>query len=311
MFGLLSGPNDPLKMKNQLAYQMEAGRNAFFSGGGKREKNVSLADRLKELGVDDDRVMEAAKMYEGGGRLSSTIRTQQVEIVKKAAVEKMRAYQSRMKEIESHARQAAASGDVKKAAGLAREAAKMARGLTGTAKELGEETSGKAGAADMADTAASDPSTLSPEQMQARLQAQAQGQGAPGQGLPAGYTAQGAPVPAAAQGSEAGSAFLKAFVEETRGFVGRARKLVEEAERLRRLNDPDDRRSRKELQAAREDITAAEAALRSMGPVAEGAVGASASLQGGGEVEITYTSVSVETVTIAIEVTESFVDITV
>ena len=48
-----------------------------------------------------------------------------------------------------------------------------------------------------------------------------------------------------------------------------------------------------------------------MGPVAEGAVGASASLQGGGEVEITYTSVSVETVTIAIEVTESFVDITV
>ncbi|HYC01737.1 MAG TPA: hypothetical protein VED40_00495 [Azospirillaceae bacterium] len=305
MFGLLSGPNDPFRMKSLLSSQMSAADNAFFSAAKGREKPQSLSDKLKEMGIDDDRVIGAAKAFESGGRLTDAMRVQQKEITRKAAAEKMKAYQSRMKEIEGEARQAAAAGDVKKAASLAREAAKMARGLAGTAKELAE--AGR-------DPASSDPNAAQADAQAAQAQAQADGQP-----LPTGYTAQGTPVagnaaPAnplpgmpAASGSDAGQ--LKAYVEETRGFLARARKLVEEADRLRRLNDPDDRRARKELEAARDDLAAAEGTLRELGPVAGGEIGVAATGEGGEVVEFSYTRVTTETVTIAIEVTEQWVDI--
>lgn len=210
------------------------------------------------------------------------------EIDRKAANEKLTQSKRRMGELEQEARQAAARGDARKLAQIAREATGMTRKLADEAKGLVEGRN-----VDPAERAAAiargEPDPAKPVEPQP------------------GMTAGGVPV-----------SYARAYVQEVRDFAGRARTLLTQAEANKGntlwMSEEEKQKFEESLKASRDDLAAAGETLERLNGTLEtidpGGAADAASTSAGTVMDMTYTSTYTETLTIAIQTTESFVSIT-
>lgn len=241
--------------------------------------------RLMELGIGGGGFQDAMKSVARVEELGKYLNMARSEIDRKAATEKLNQSRRRMGELEQEARQAAARGDVRKLAKIAREASGMTRNLADEAKGLVE---GKA--------------------KNAAERAAAIARGEPDPAIPvapqAGMTAGGVPI-----------AYAKAFVQEVRDIAGRARTLLTQAEANRGnsiwMSDDEKKELEELLKASRDDLAASGEVLERLNGTLEGLdPGGDNATNAGDVLEVTYTYTRTETITIAMAVSESFVSVT-
>ncbi|MGQ3104031.1 MAG: hypothetical protein ACT6Q8_07975 [Niveispirillum sp.] len=244
--------------------------------------------RLMEIGVTGGGFEEAAKSAARVEELGKYMDQARSEIDRKAANEKLTQSKRRMGELEQEARQAAARGDARKLAQIAREATGMTRKLAEEAKSLVEGRN-----VDPAERAAAiargEPDPAKPVEPQP------------------GMTAGGVPV-----------SYARAYVQEVRDFAGRARTLLTQAEANKGntlwMSEEEKQKFEESLKASRDDLAAAGETLERLNGTLEtidpGGAADAASTSAGTMMDVTYTSTYTETLTIAIQTTESFVSIT-
>ncbi len=244
--------------------------------------------RLMEIGVTGGGFEEAAKSAARVEELGKYMDQARSEIDRKAANEKLTQSKRRMGELEQEARQAAARGDARKLAQIAREATGMTRKLAEEAKSLVEGRN-----VDPAERAAAiargEPDPAKPVEPQP------------------GMTAGGVPV-----------SYARAYVQEVRDFAGRARTLLTQAEANKGntlwMSEEEKQKFEESLKASRDDLAAAGETLERLNGTLEtidpGGAADAASTSTGTVMDMTYTSTYTETLTIAIQTTESFVSIT-
>lgn len=244
--------------------------------------------RLMEIGVTGGGFEEAAKSAARVEELGKYMDQARSEIDRKAANEKLTQSKRRMGELEQEARQAAARGDARKLAQIAREASGMTRKLAEEAKGLVEGRN-----VDPAERAAAiargEPDPAKPVEPQP------------------GMTAGGVPV-----------SYARAYVQEVRDFAGRARTLLTQAEANKGntlwMSEEEKQKFEETLKASRDDLAAAGETLERLNGTLEtidpGGAADAASTSAGTVMDVTYTSTYTETLTIAIQTTESFVSIT-
>jgi hypothetical protein len=122
-----------------------------------------------------------------------------------------------------------------------------------------------------------------------------------------GMTAGGVPV-----------SYARAFVQEVRDIAGRARTLLTQAEANKGntlwMSEEEKQKFEETLKASRDDLAAAGETLERLNGTLEtidpGGAADAASTTAGTVMDVTYTSTYTETLTIAIQTTESFVSIT-
>lgn len=244
--------------------------------------------RLMEIGVTGGGFEEAAKSAARVEELGKYMDQARSEIDRKAANEKLTQSKRRMGELEQEARQAAARGDARKLAQIAREASGMTRKLADEAKGLVEGRN-----VDPAERAAAiargEPDPAKPVEPQP------------------GMTAGGVPV-----------SYARAYVQEVRDFAGRARTLLTQAEANKGntlwMSEEEKQKFEETLKASRDDLAAAGETLERLNGTLEtidpGGAADAASTTAGTVMDMTYTSTYTETLTIAVQTTESFVSIT-
>lgn len=244
--------------------------------------------RLMEIGLTGGGFEEAAKSAARVEELGKYMDQARSEIDRKAANEKLTQSKRRMGELEQEARQAAARGDARKLAQIAREATGMTRKLAEEAKGLVEGRN-----VDPAERAAAiargEPDPAKPVEPQP------------------GMTAGGVPV-----------SYARAYVQEVRDFAGRARTLLTQAEANKGntlwMSEEEKQKFEESLKASRDDLAAAGETLERLNGTLEtidpGGAADAASTSAGTMMDVTYTSTYTETLTIAIQTTESFVSIT-
>lgn len=244
--------------------------------------------RLMDIGIGGGSFEQAAKSAARVEELSKYMDKARSEIDRKAAGEKLNQSKRRMSELEQEARQAAARGDARKLASIAREASGMTRNLADEAKNLVEGRS-----VDPAERAAAiargEPDPAKPVEPQP------------------GMTAAGIPV-----------SYARAYVQEVRDFAGRARTLLTQAEANKGntlwMSEEEKQAFEESLKASRDDLAAAGETLERLNGTLEaldpGGAAAAGGVDAGSVMEMTYTSTYTETLTIAIQTTESFVSIT-
>lgn len=244
--------------------------------------------RLMEIGLTGGGFEEAAKSAARVEELGKYMDQARSEIDRKAANEKLTQSKRRMGELEQEARQAAARGDARKLAQIAREATGMTRKLAEEAKGLVEGRS-----VDPAERAAAiargEPDPAKPAEPQP------------------GMTAGGVPV-----------AYARAYVQEVRDIAGRARTLLTQAEANKGntlwMSEEERQKFEESLKASRDDLAAAGETLERLNGTLEtidpGGAADAASTTAGTVMDVTYTSTYTETLTIAVQTTESFVSIT-
>lgn len=241
--------------------------------------------RLMELGIGGGGFQDAMKSVARVEELGKYLNMARSEIDRKAATEKLNQSKRRMGELEQEARQAAARGDVRKLAKIAREASGMTRNLADEAKGLVEGKS-KDAAERAAAIARGEPDPAIPVAPQA------------------GMTAGGVPI-----------SYARAFVQEVRDIAGRARTLLTQAEANRGnsiwMSDDEKKELEELLKASRDDLAASGEVLERLNGTLEGLDPGGADASNTGDVlEVTYTYTRTETITIAMAVTESFVSVT-
>lgn len=244
--------------------------------------------RLMEIGVTGGGFEEAARSAARVEELGKYMDQARSEIDRKAANEKLTQSKRRMGELEQEARQAAARGDARKLAHIAREASGMTRKLADEAKGLVEGRN-----VDPAERAAAiargEPDPAKPVEPQP------------------GMTAGGVPV-----------SYARAFVQEVRDIAGRARTLLTQAEANKGntlwMSEEEKQKFEETLKASRDDLAAAGETLERLNGTLEtidpGGAADAASTSAGTVMDMTYTSTYTETLTIAIQTTELFVSIT-
>lgn len=244
--------------------------------------------RLMEIGLTGGGFEEAAKSAARVEELGKYMDQARSEIDRKAANEKLTQSKRRMGELEQEARQAAARGDARKLAQIAREATGMTRKLAEEAKGLVEGRS-----VDPAERAAAiargEPDPAKPVEPQP------------------GMTAGGVPV-----------SYARAYVQEVRDIAGRARTLLTQAEANKGntlwMSEEEKQKFEESLKASRDDLAAAGETLERLNGTLEtidpGGAADAASTTAGTVMDVTYTSTYAETLTIAVQTTESFVSIT-
>lgn len=244
--------------------------------------------RLMEIGLTGGGFEEAVKSAARVEELGKYMDQARSEIDRKAANEKLTQSKRRMGELEQEARQAAARGDARKLAQIAREATGMTRKLAEEAKGLVEGRN-----VDPAERAAAiargEPDPAKPVEPQP------------------GMTAGGVPV-----------SYARAYVQEVRDFAGRARTLLTQAEANKGntlwMSEEEKQKFEESLKASRDDLAAAGETLERLNGTLEtidpGGAADTASTSAGTMMDVTYTSTYTETLTIAIQTTESFVSIT-
>lgn len=244
--------------------------------------------RLMEIGVTGGGFEDAAKSAARVEELGKYLDQARSEIDRKAANEKLTQSKRRMGELEQEARQAAARGDARKLAQIAREATGMTRKLAEEAKSLVEGRN-----VDPAERAAAiargEPDPAKPVEPQP------------------GMTAGGVPV-----------SYARAYVQEVRDFAGRARTLLTQAEANKGntlwMSEEEKQKFEESLKASRDDLAAAGETLERLNGTLEtidpGGAADAGSTSAGTVMDMTYTSTYTETLTIAIQTTESFVSIT-
>jgi hypothetical protein len=244
--------------------------------------------RLMEIGVIGGGFEDAAKSAARVEELGKYLDQARSEIDRKAANEKLTQSKRRMGELEQEARQAAARGDARKLAQIAREATGMTRKLAEEAKSLVEGRN-----VDPAERAAAiargEPDPAKPVEPQP------------------GMTAGGVPV-----------SYARAYVQEVRDFAGRARTLLTQAEANKGntlwMSEEEKQKFEESLKASRDDLAAAGETLERLNGTLEtidpGGAADAGSTSAGTVMDMTYTSTYTETLTIAIQTTESFVSIT-
>lgn len=244
--------------------------------------------RLMEIGVTGGGFEEAAKSAARVEELGKYMDQARSEIDRKAANEKLTQSKRRMGELEQEARQAAARGDARKLAQIAREATGMTRKLADEAKGLVEGRN-----VDPAERAAAiargEPDPAKPVEPQP------------------GMTAGGVPV-----------SYARAYVQEVRDFAGRARTLLTQAEANKGntlwMSEEEKQKFEETLKASRDDLAAAGETLERLNGTLEtidpGGAADTASTTAGTVMDMTYTSTYTETLTIAVQTTESLVSIT-
>jgi len=244
--------------------------------------------RLMEIGFTGGGFENAAKSAARVEELGKYLDQARSEIDRKAANEKLTQSKRRMGELEQEARQAAARGDARKLAQIAREASGMTRKLAEEAKALVEGRN-----VDPAERAAAiargEPDPAKPVEPQP------------------GMTAGGVPV-----------SYARAFVQEVRDIAGRARTLLTQAEANKGntlwMSEEEKQKFEETLKASRDDLAAAGETLERLNGTLEtidpGGAADAASTTAGTVMDVTYTSTYTETLTIAIQTTESFVSIT-
>lgn len=244
--------------------------------------------RLMEIGVTGGGFEEAARSAARVEELGKYMDQARSEIDRKAANEKLTQSKRRMGELEQEARQAAARGDARKLAQIAREASGMTRKLADEAKGLVEGRN-----VDPAERAAAiargEPDPARPVEPQP------------------GMTAGGVPV-----------SYARAYVQEVRDFAGRARTLLTQAEANKGntlwMSEEEKQKFEETLKASRDDLAAAGETLERLNGTLEtidpGGAADAASTTAGTVMDMTYTSTYTETLTIAVQTTESFVSIT-
>lgn len=244
--------------------------------------------RLMDIGIGGGGFEEAAKSAARVEELGKYMDKARSEIDRKAASEKLNQSKRRMGELEQEARQAAARGDARKLANIAREASGMTRDLAEEAKGLVEGRS-----VDPAERAAAiargEPDPAKPVEPQP------------------GMTAGGVPV-----------SYARAYVQEVRDFAGRARTLLTQAEANKGntlwMSEEEKQEFEETLKASRDDLAAAGETLERLNGTLEaldpGGAADAGGVSAGSVMEMTYTSTYTETLTIAVQTTESFVSIT-
>lgn len=252
-----------------------------------------IYQRLMEIGLTGGGFEEAMKSAARVEELGKYLNQARSDIDKKAATEKLNQSKRRMGELEQEARQAAARGDVRKLAKIAREASGMTRALAEEAKGLVEGRS-----ADPAERAAAiargEPDPATPVEPQA------------------GMTAGGVPV-----------SYARAFVQEVRDISGRARTLLTQAEANKGnalwMNDEERQKLEESLKASRDDLAASNEILERLngtlevldpGGASDDGAGLGANLGAGMALDVTYTYTRTETLTIAVQMSESFISVT-
>ncbi|MFV3073301.1 hypothetical protein [Niveispirillum fermenti] len=244
--------------------------------------------RLMDLGLGGS-FNDAAKSLARVEELGKFLDQARSEIDRKAANEKLTQSKRRMGELEQEARQAAAKGDVRKLANVAREASGMTRKLSDEAKALVEGRD-----VDPAERAA----------------AIARGEPDPAKPVEAqpGMTPGGVPV-----------SYARAYVQEVRDIAGRARTLLTQAEASKDntlwMSEEEQRELEESLKASRDDLAAAGETLERLNGALEamdpgGASSDAAGMAAGSVMEMTYTSTYTETLTIAVQVSEANISIT-
>lgn len=252
--------------------------------GGKSREDVF--NRLMSMGFTGDEFDGALKEAVGADALSNYMNQARAEIEKKAAKEKLEQSRRRIGELEQEARQAAAKGDGRKLARLAREAAGITKGLAEEAKGLVEGRT-KDPAERAAAIAAGEPDPATPITPQP------------------GMTAGGVPI-----------SFARAFVQEVRDISGRARSLLSQAEaqrghqRGRALTEEERQEREEELRAARDDLASADNMVERLAGTLEAMDPGGASLDAMDAMDVVQTYVRTETTTLIVAYTESFVSIT-
>lgn len=241
--------------------------------------------RLTDLGIGGSSFEDAAKSAARIDELGKFINQAKSEIDRKAADEKLKQSKRRIGELEQEARQAAARGDSRKLISIAREASGLTRSLADEAKKLVE-----GGSSDPAERAA------------------AVARGEPDPAAPTaqepGYTAGGVPI-----------SYARAYLQEVRGVAGRARTLLTQAEANKNdrafANEDEKRAYERSLKESRDDLAAADDTLgRLNGELEALDPGGASDSAAGSALNVTYTSTYTETLTIAVQTTESFVSIT-
>ncbi|MFV3127743.1 hypothetical protein [Niveispirillum sp. KHB5.9] len=244
--------------------------------------------RLMDIGITGGAFQDAAKSAARVEELSKYMDQARSDIDRKAATEKLNQGKRRMGELEQEARQAAAKGDARKLAHIAREASGMTRNLADEAKNLVEGRD-----VDPAERAAAiargEPDPAKPVAQQP------------------GMTAGGVPI-----------SFARAYVQEVRDVAGRARTLLTQAEANKGntvwMSEEDKKEYEEALKAARDDLAAAGETLERLNGTLEGMDPGGASetsgVDAGAVLDVTYTTTYTETLTIAVQTSESFISIT-
>lgn len=290
--GSLFGATNKMAMKTAIDRHVEkAVEERFKKVEGPEYQGTTQKDmfkRLMDIGITGGAFEEAAKSAARTEELSKYMDQARSEIDRKAATEKLNQGKRRMGELEQEARQAAARGDARKLARIAREASGMTRDLADEAKNLVEGRS-----VDPAERAA----------------AIARGEPDPAKPIDPqpGMTAGGVPV-----------SYARAFVQEVRDIAGRARTLLTQAEANKGntlwMSEEEKKEFEETLKASRDDLAAAGETLERLNGTLEaldpGGASQAGGVDAGSVAEVTYTSTYTETLTIAVQVSESFVSIT-
>lgn len=290
--GSLFGATNKMAMKTAIDRHVEKAVEERFKKVESPEyqgtTQKDMFKRLMDIGIVGGGFEEAAKSAARVEELGKYMDMARSEIDRKAADEKLSQSKRRMGELEQEARQAAAKGDARKLAHIAREASGMTRDMAEEAKALVEGRK-----ADPAERAA----------------AIARGEPDPGKPVEPqpGMTAGGVPV-----------SYARAFVQEVRDIAGRARTLLTQAEANKGntlwMSEEEKKEYEETLKASRDDLAAAGETLERLNGTLEGIDPGGASQAGGAGagavLDVTYTYTRTETLTIAMQTSESFISIT-
>ncbi|OYQ32681.1 hypothetical protein CHU95_18115 [Niveispirillum lacus] len=290
--GSLFGATNAVAMKTAIDRHVDKAVEERFKKvdgpGYQGQIQQDVYKRLSDLGIGGGGFEEAAKSAARIDELSKYMDKARSEIDRKAAGEKLNQSKRRMSELEQEARQAAARGDARKLAQIAREATGMTRNLAQEAKNL------------------VDGRSVDPAERAAAI-----ARGEPDPAIPVepqpGMTAAGIPV-----------SYARAYVQEVRDFAGRARTLLTQAEANKGntlwMSEEEKQDLAETLKAARDDLAAAGEMLERLNGTLEaldpGGAAAAGGIDAGSVMEVTSTSIYTETLTIAVQTTESFVSIT-